>query len=441
MESSLLIITVILFGSIFVFLLTGMWIGCALAVVGYIGLMVFLGGKDIVLAAVTYNMLASYTFAAAPLFIFMGQVILHGGLNAKLYSGASKVVSIMPGGLVQSNILSCSIFAAVSGSSVATAATIGSVAYPEQKARGYDDRIILGSLAAGGTLGILIPPSVTMILYGGFVQESVGRLFMGGVIPGVITAVLFASYIGVVALIKPRMFPYREKITRKYFLNAVLAFRDMWPILLIIVFIMGSLYGGLATATESAAVASFGALVLTAAHGRMSVDLLKKSTMETIKISGMVGLILVGAGILASAVSFLKIPAAITAAVTSAALTPMMVWVLVAILYVFLGCFMDGTSMVLLTLPITYPVVVGLLGFNSVWFGVVVVMLVEIGLITPPVGINLFVLQGVTGQKNLNNLIVGSIPFVFVLLASIVLMTLFPELVLYLPNKMFAPRW
>jgi len=441
MEMSILIVALILFGFIFFFLGTGLWIAVALGVVGFIGLTVFLEGMDVIIAAATFNVLCSYPMAAMPLFIFMGEIIYQSGLNKKLYRGASKWVGVLPGSLLHANIVSCAIFAACSGSSMATAATMGSVAYPEQKERGYDNRMVLGSLAGGGTLGILIPPSITMIIYGAFVGESVGRLFMGGVVPGFATALMFMVYIGVRSVANPGLVPERrQRVTLRYFPDAVIALKDVWPALVLIFFIMGSIYGGLATPTEAGAVAALIALVLAALFKSLNFGVLKRAALETISLNAMIAFILLGASILGYAFSLLKIPFMLAGAVAAAGLSPLTVWLLALLLYLFLGCFIPGLAVMILTLPVIYPLLTGL-GFDGVWLGVMLVMTVECAMLTPPVGTILFVLQRVAKEKDITNVALGSLPFFGVLVVSVAIWTFFPQLVLFLPNMMFAPRW
>lgn len=442
MELSPLIVALILLAVVFIFLVAGMWIGVGLGIAGFIGLAVFLPGLDVVIPAIISGLLTSYTLAAIPLFMFMGQIILRSGLNKRLYRGVNKWVGVIPGGLVHSNILSCSIFAACSGSSVATAATMAEVAYPEQvQARQYDAKIVCGSLAAGGTLGILIPPSITMIIYGGFVDQSVGKLFMGGVVPGIVTALLFMLYIFVMSIVKPHIAPgTRQKVTFRYFLNAVGALKDIWPVLVLIVFIMGSIYGGICTPTEAGAVASFMALVIAASFKELNFRVVKEAAMKTIGLAGMVGMVLIGARLLGYSISFLKVPTILTELIVTAEIDRMAVWFLVILLYLVLGCFLEGISLMLLTIPIVYPLLIQGLGFDPIWFGVLLTMLVECAIITPPVGMNLYVLQGIT-KEELGTIILGTMPFFGVLLVSIVIFTFAPQAVLFLPNMMFAPRW
>lgn len=432
----------VLLALIFTFIAAGWWIGVGLGLAGLVGLAILLGGRDAMLAPISFNILNSYSLAALPLFVFMGNVIFYSGLSERLYRGVSSWVGALPGGLIHSNIITCSIMAAFSGSSVATAATMGVVAYPEQvERRGYNRRLVLGSLAAGGTLGILIPPSIAMIIYGSFVGESIGRLFMGGVVPGIVTALLFMVYIGSVAVAKPDVGPPRERVSLAYLARAIKAFSDVWPAFLLVVFVMGSIYAGLATPTEAAAVASVVALGLAALNRRLSWTLIRQAALGTIKITGMIALLLVGAYVLGTSVALLKIPAAFSALVLGARLDPMLVWLAVVVLYLVLGFFMEGITLMLLTLPITYPMLVTTLGFDGIWFGVMLTMLIECALITPPVGMILYVLQGATRQRDMKDVMWGAMPFFGVLLISITIFTLFPEWVLALPNAMFdAPR-
>jgi len=434
MHYSAVVLLAALLSLVFIFLFSGMWLGGALGLTGLIGFLILLPGRGGALSAALFNFLANYSLAAIPLFVFMGGIIVESGLGGRVFSGIDKVTGIIPGGAVQTNIASCAFFAAVSGSSAATAAAIGSIAYPEQMRRGYYPRLIVGSLAAGGTLGILIPPSVTMILYGAYTGESVGKLFIGGVIPGIITSLMFMMYIAVWSLRNPELCPPRQKLSLHYFRECIIGLNELWPILLLIALIMGSIYGGIATPTEVAAIASCVAAILAAALEKLDFNVLKKAALSTVRVLGILGFIVIGATTLAYLAGMLKIPALLSEAVVAAGINRFTAFFLVALMYLVLGCFMDGISLMILTVPITYPVVVGTLGFNGIWFGVIVTMLVECALLTPPVGMNLFMIQSITKQKDLGDVIAGSLPFFIILLCSIILCTFAPGLVTTLPE-------
>ena len=395
------------------------------------------GGMEKVVYRILFTSLNNFVLVAVPLFIFMGEIILKSGLSDRLYRGVSKLTRVLPGGLVHSNIMACSLFAAVTGSSLATVATVGTVAFGEQEARGYDRRLVTGSLAAGGTLGILIPPSVIMILYGAFVGVSVARLFIAAVIPGLILAAMFMTYILVVGLIRPDLMPERQSFTSAYFSNALSSIKDLWPILLLMFIIMGGIYGGIMTPTEAAAIASLAAIIIAAIFGKLSFKLLKESTIAALRTTAMCFLILVAARIIGTSMSMIKLPAELSNFVLGFEVNPYLIWAGMIVLHLVLGCFLEGISLILLTLPVTFPILVGSLGFDPIWFGVVLTILVECALITPPVGLNFYVIHGITGEKYLREILIGIVPFFAIMVAAIVLFTIFPWLVTWLPSTMF----
>lgn len=420
---------------------SGMWIAFAMMAIGTFALAFTRGGMLGVGAHVLWSYINSFPLLACPLFIFMGEVILHSGVSRRLYKAASQWTSIIPGGLTHSNIVACSIFAAVSGSSVATAATIGLAAFPEQESRGYNRRLVLGSLAAGGTLGILIPPSITMIIYGVFVSESVPKLFIGGIIPGIMLAGLFMCWIMISAFIRPNWAPRRDKFTWAYIPKSIVALKDMWPFIAIILFVMGSIYLGFATATEAAAVSCTMALVVAAVYRRLNFQMLREATKGTIKVACMVMFLLAGAGVMSMAMSMLRLPGMLSSFIAGLEMHRMVIWAAIVVMYIILGCFIDGLSMMLLTLPVIYPLLTEVLGFDSVWFGIQMVILMEMAVITPPLGLNCFVIDGIAGGDSLTDVFIGVIPFFFCMVIALVILTAFPQLVLFLPGKMFAPRW
>jgi C4-dicarboxylate transporter DctM subunit len=366
-----------------------------------------------------------------PLFIFMGIMVFKCGLGEKLYKFASASVGVFPGGLLHTNIISCAIFAACTGSSVACAATMGSIAIPELKKRGYDKRLVLGSLASAGTLGIMIPPSVSFIVYGAVVGESVGKLFISGVFPGLMLTGLFMLYIAVACIASPEKTPGRERFNMKLFWIGLWQFI---PVGLLILLVLGAIYLGVATPTESAALGSVGAVILGAIYRKLTWENFSQSVVDTVSATGMIFLLVIGCQIMGMALADLKIPATISQFMAELGLGKGAVFIGIVILYLILGCFIDALSMVLLTLPVTYPLMMGL-GFDSLWFGVLVTLLCEIGQVTPPVGVNLFVIQGISKER-LSDVALGALPFVIIMVASCGVLYFFPEIATWLPTHM-----
>lgn len=439
MELPLLVQAAAILVALFVLLILGNYIIFALAGTGLIILTWMIGrGMEKIAGSIAFNSLDSFVLASIPMYVLMGEIVVGSGLSAKLYKGTSVWTSVVPGGLIHSNILACAIFAAVSGSSAATAATIGTVAIREQVTRGYDRRLVYGTIAAGGTLGILIPPSISMIIYGAFVGQPVGQLFIAGIIPGIILTAMFAIVIALISFAKPMWVAPRAKMTRRYFLNVFKTLGDIFPMLVLIAIIMGGIYGGLMTPTEAAAVSCVVATIFAIIYRRFNYALLKAAALSTLRTSSMILMIVVGAQIMANALSMLGIPLRVTQWVATLGLSPLGVWVMVVVLYLILGCFLDGISLLLLTLPVSYPLLMSL-GFDGIWLGVLVTLLVQCALITPPVGINLFVIQGIAGgsEKSLEEVTIGAMPFFMAMIAAIALFTALPWLVTWLPSMAF----
>jgi len=412
----------------FSLLLGGVWIFCALGVAGVLG--IFLFGADL-WSALSFQMWGSannFILTAIPLFIFMGEIMLRSGISDRLYKGVATWVGQLPGGLLHTNVVSCALFAAISGSSVATAATMGTVAIPDQEARGYDRKLVLGSLVASGTLGILIPPSIIMILYGAWMEVSIARLFAGGVIPGIIISLAFMLYIGIKCAVQPKL---ASRVTYSW-KERLLSIKDIWPGLAIIILIVSAIFSGMMTPSETAAVAAAAALVLAIVLRRFSFRLLHESALNTIYTSTMVLLIYVSAKILVMTLIYLGIVTAIPQFIESLNLAPVLVLLLIYLLYLVLGCFFDGTSLLLVTLPVVAPLVAHL-GIDLIWFGVVVTILIEIGLVTPPVGMNLYVIMSV-GNASLSETVKSVLPFFLILLAAVALLTFSPQIATWLPK-------
>ncbi len=389
-----------------------------------------------ILAYLPWNLLTSSTLVALPLFVLMGEMLLRAGVSEDMYRALSKWLGRLPGGLVHTNIVASGVFACISGSSAATAATIGGVALPYMRARSYDDRLVLGSIAAGGTLGILIPPSLVMIVYGVLAEVSVGRLYLAGFVPGLVLMLAFVGVILVTVWINPAKAPretsasWREKVT---------GLIGLVPVFLLIFLVLGTIYLGIATATEAAAFGVTGAFLLALGYRRLNAAMLQETFLATAATTGMIMLILVAAVLLQFVVSFLGIPAAVANTVVAHNLSPMQLVLAICVLYLILGMFMDSLSMVVITIPILLPVMRAL-NIDMVWFGIVVVILVELALVTPPVGINLFILQALAkraygDEARSADVIIGVIPFLVAMVLTLAAVLAFPELALWLPDQ------
>ena len=390
------------------------------------------------LGLITWNTNTSFVLVAIPLFILMGEILLRSGLSERLYRVLSAWLSPLPGGLLHSNIAACATFAAVSGSSVATAATIGSVALPAFRARGYDERLVLGSLAAGGTLGILIPPSINFIVYGVLMEVSIGRLYIAGIIPGIMLSLLFMAFIFVAALIRPAAAPRETGIS---WTARLVGLVDMLPTLILIFLVLGTIYFGVATPTEAAAFGVSGAFVLAWLGRGLSLAMLREVFLSSAKTTAMVMLILTGAFILNSTLALLGVPYAISKTVAGWGLTPIMTLLALVVFYLVLGTFMDGFAMMVTTIPVILPVL-KVQNIDLVWFGVIAVILTEAALISPPEGLNLYVIHGLRTRREdqtkgtIMDVYMGVMPFFGLMIVAIVLIMLFPQIALWLPTTM-----
>lgn len=427
-QISAIVFAVILFG----LLLAGVWIAITLGMVGILGLLIVEPSIIRGAGVVTWDTLDSFVLTAVPLFLFMGAIILRSGISTKFYKGLSTWLDYIPGSLAHSNVLACTLFAAISGSSVATAAAIGAIAIPEMEKRGYDRAFTYGTLAAGGTLGILIPPSIPFILYGATIGESVARLFIAGVIPGLVLSGIFIIYVALRTALNPKLVPRAE--TRATWGERLRGAVDVFPILFLMLLVLGGIYFGIATPTEAAALGAVGALLMAVVYRRLTWEVLKQSLFDAVKTNCMLLFIVVGAQIMSLAMVTAGIPRAMVAVISGFQVSPTAIFAFICILYLILGCFLDAISLMLLTLPVVYPVMTAL-GYDPVWFGVVLVLLLEIGLITPPVGMNLFVIQGMARQP-LSLVSRGAFPFVILMCIMIVILTIWPGLALWLPAKM-----
>ncbi len=367
---------------------------------------------------------------AIPLFILMGEILLRSGIAERMYAAATHWLSWLPGGLMHSNIGSCAMFAAISGSSVATAATIGTVAIEQIEKRGYNERFFLGTIAAGGTIGILIPPSINMIVYGVLTETSIVQLYLAGFTPGLVLAGLFMLTVMIGCLFRPEWGGEKVETTWE---NRFRSLPDLVPPILIFIVVIGSIYAGWATPTESAALGVIAALGLAAWRRRLNLSIMREAIEGTMRSTAMIMAILVAAYFLNFVITAIGLTAKVNAMVTGLGWTPMETLVGVIAFYVVLGMFMETLSMMVATVPIITPVIVSL-GFDPVWFGVIIILLIETAMITPPVGINLFVVQGVRARGPIHDVMIGAAPFVITLVVMITLLILFPDIAMWLPR-------
>ncbi|MCC2676638.1 MAG: dctQ, partial [Ramlibacter sp.] len=404
-----------------------------LAGVAWIGMQLFSSRPAGDAMAVTvWGAASSWTLTALPLFIWMGEILFRTKLSESMFRGLAPWVSRLPGRLLHTNVIGCTIFAAVSGSSAATCATIGKMTLPELGKRGYPQEITIGSLAGAGTLGLLIPPSIIMIVYGVTADVSIARLFVAGIVPGIVLASLFSGYLAVWALMNKEKIPLPETVMS--FPEKLHESRHLIPVVLLIGAVLGSIYTGVATATEAAAVGVVGSLVLSAVQRSLNWETFRESLLGATRLYCMIALILAGAAFLTLAMGYIGLPRHLAEFVRSLGLSPFMLMLALAAFYILLGCFLDGISMVVLTMGVILPTVQAA-GFDLIWFGIFIVVVVEMAQITPPVGFNLFVLQGMTG-KDLAWIARVTMPFFFLMCAMVLLLWFVPQLATWLPSKM-----
>jgi tripartite ATP-independent transporter DctM subunit len=409
-------------------------IGFSMALVGFLGfslLSTFPAGFSM-LAMVTYKTAASYTLTVIPLFILMGQFANHSRMGFDLYQTAYRWLGFLPGGLAMASIGACACFAAISGSSMATAATMGMVALPEMKRFQYDDALATGCVAAGGTLGILIPPSTVMIIYGILTEQSIGTLFIAGIIPGLILSGLFMVAIYVVTKRNPTLGPPGPRFSLK---EKIYSLKDTWGVITLFLLIIGGLYAGWFTATEAAGMGAFGAFVIILIKRRLTRQTLTDALLETTLTTGMIFTILIGANIFGYFLTVSQMTDQLSTWVAGLDISRYAVMLLICLVYIILGCLMDGLAIMILTLPIVYPLVMGL-GFDPIWFGVMMTLLLEMGLITPPVGLNVFVISGIARDVPMYTIFRGIWPFFVAMVICMFLLIVFPQIALFLPATM-----
>ena len=424
--AALIVVLLVVLGS-------GLWIGLSLLGVALMAMELFthrpVGDS---MALTVWGSTSSWTLTALPLFLWMGEILFRTKLSEDMFKGLAPWLNRLPGRLLHTNVIGCAIFAAVSGSSAATCATIGKITLPELKRRGYPDDIAIGSLAGAGTLGLLIPPSIIMIVYGVAANVSIAKLFIAGVLPGIVLAALFMGYIVVWALFNKEKIPAADEGMR--FTQKVYASRHLIPVISLIGLVLGSIYSGLATATEAAALGVGGSLILAALERSLSWKSFKEGLVAACRVYCMIGLILAGAAFLTLAMGFIGLPRHLAEFIGGLNLSPFELIVMLMAFFIVLGCFLDGISMVVLTMAVLLPTVQKA-GLDLIWFGIFIVLVVEMAQITPPVGFNLFVLQGLT-KRDLTWIARTAMPLFFVMVVAVMLIYFVPALVTWLPAKM-----
>jgi len=411
-----------------------MSIGLSMLAIGFLGY-VYVAGASAGLAMVgiaVYTTARSYALSVIPMFILMGMFLLHSGLGHDIFQSVDTWMRHLRGGLAMATIGACAAFAAVSGSATATAATIGAVALPEMKRYNYKDSLATACVAVGGTLGILIPPSAILILYGILTEESIGKLLIAGILPGILQTVLFWVTVYLLVRRNPSLAPLRPSTA---FREKLASLRKIWPVLVLFLLVMGGIYSGVSTPTEAAAVGAFGALIFSLATRRFSRKTLVESLDQTARTTAMLFLILIGAVIFSRFLAVTRIPFELSAFVAGLGVSRFVVMALILFLLLFLGCFVEGIALLMLTIPILYPLIIDL-GFDGIWFGVVMIVMLNIGMVTPPVGMNVYVTAGVAKDVPLMTIFHGVIPFLIAMIVCAILLVAFPQIVTFLPSLM-----
>jgi tripartite ATP-independent transporter DctM subunit len=406
----------------------------AMGLVGFAGLW-WMRGLNPAMASVTSTVYESgfeYTLSVVPLFILMGNFVTRAGMSRELYRAAYTLVGHFRGGLGMATVMACAGFGSVCGSSIATAATMTKVAYPSMKEHGYSGQLAAGAIAAGGTLGILIPPSTILVIYGLVTETNIGKLFAAGLIPGILAVVMMCLTIAFLTWRKPELGPAAE---RSSWAERLSAFKDVWAVAVLFVVVMGGIYGGVFTTTEGAGVGAFGAFLIALLRGSLNFKVTLEILTDSARTTGMLFMILVGALVFANFMNFTSMPNDLKNLVSSHNISPMTVMIFICAIYIILGAAMEELSIVLLTLPVFFPLVVSL-GFDPVWFGIVIVLVVMIGLISPPVGMNMFVVRNMLPELSTMTVFKGVLPFVYTLIAVLALLVAFPQIALFLPQAL-----
>tara|TARA_Y100000816_G_scaffold283890_1_gene261333 strand:- start:477 stop:1787 length:1311 start_codon:yes stop_codon:yes gene_type:complete len=429
-------LTIFFISVLLIFLGSGVWVGISMIGVSTIGMMMFTSRPvGDAMATTMWSMGSSWSLTALPLFVWMGEILFRTKLSENLFKGLSPWLSKLPGGLIHVNILGCAIFAAISGSSAATVATVGKMSIPELRKRNYPERFLLGTLAGSGTLGLLIPPSIILIIYGVTVEESIAKLFIAGIIPGIGLALLFMTYVVIWSLKNKKIMPV---ISEDFsFLEKIKKSGQLLPVVFLIFAVIGSIYAGIATATEAASLGVLGALILSYFQNSLSKESFAKSLLGATKTSCMIAFILAGSSFLTLAMAFTGLPKNLAVFIDTLDLSPYMLLLVLTLFYIILGMFLDGISAVVLTMAIIEPMI-RQAGFDMIWFGIYLVIVVEMAQITPPVGFNLFVLQGMA-KRDMGFIARSAFPLFLLMILAVIIIIAFPQLALWLPEKMIQP--
>ena len=432
-----ILLTIFFISVLLIFLGSGIWVAISMVGVSSIGMMLFTTRPvGDAMATTIWGASSSWTLTALPLFVWMGEILFRTKLSENLFEGLSPWMQKLPGGLVHVNVVGCALFAAISGSSAATVATVGKMSIPELRKRKYPESILLGSLAGSGTLGLLIPPSIILIIYGVTVQESIAKLFIAGIVPGIMIALIFMTYVMIWSLINKKSMPtFKQDFS---LMEKVRKSGKLIPVILLIVSVIGSIYTGIATATEAASLGVVGALILSYFQKSLSLRTFKESLLGATKTSCMIAFILAGATFLSLAMGFTGLPRNLALWIEGMELSPYVLIFVLMIFYIILGMFLDGISAVVLTMAIIEPMI-RQAGFDMIWFGVFLVIVVEMAQITPPVGFNLFVLQGMA-NKDMGYIARSAFPLFLLMIFAVILVVIFPEIALWMPEQMIKNK-
>ena len=424
----------IAFIALFALLFVGLPLTFALGLIGFAGFAWIIGinPAGAMSAQIAWDTVTSYSLSVLPLFVLMGNLVNHAGLSRELYAASNAMVGHRRGGLAMATILACGGFSAVSGSSLATAATMSSIALPSMRRYGYSDALSTGSVAAGGTLGILIPPSVIMVIYGSMTETSIGKLFIAGVVPGILGILFYTLAVAFTAWRNPEAGPGGPRLAWRERMRAV---GQVWATLALFVLVIGGIYLGVFTATEAAGIGAAGAFLIALQRGTLTAPALIGILAATARTTAMLMAVLVGALIFSNFVNVAGVPSTVVNLINSMGLSPLGVILILIVFYLILGCVFDSLAMILLTIPVFFPLVIGL-GFDPIWFGILIVMVVEISLITPPIGMNIFVIRSVARDIPVTTIYRGVIPFVLVDVVRLLLVVFLPAIVLFLPSQM-----